>query len=149
MSRFAPIRTVGLREQRTFMRMLHPHFHCRIEQRPNGTVLVCRGEVQPTPLNERYRVRIEYRIRRRPQAWVESPKLVRRKEEERIPHTFADDRPCLFKRDFCSDMWLARTIVPWLQLWLFFYETWRATGVWMGGGAHADEDEDEQLREIA
>lgn len=131
------------------MEKRHPGFRCRIERRRNGTVLVCRGEVQPTSLNERYRVRIEYRTRKRPQVWVESPKLVRRKDDERIPHTFSDDRPCLFKHEFRSDEWLARTIVPWLELWLFFYETWRVTGEWLGGGAHAGEDDDDQLMEVA
>jgi len=131
------------------MQVLHPGFRCRIKRRPNGTILLCRGELQPTALSERYHVRIEYRTGRRPQVWVESPKLLRRREDERIPHTFSDDRPCLFKHDFRSDMWLGRTVVPWLQLWLFFYEAWRVTGEWMGGGAHAYENEDEQMMEVA
>ncbi len=131
------------------MWILHPGFRCAIERRPNGTVLVCRGEVQPTALSERYRVRLEYRTRQRPQVWVESPKLLRRKQNERIPHTFADDRPCLFRFSFHSDMWLARTIVPWLEMWLFFYEAWRVTGMWTGGGAHVSQDDDEQMMEVA
>jgi hypothetical protein len=130
---------------------LHPGFRCSCERRPEGTVLVCRGEVRPTALNDAYRVRIEYRAGRRPQVWVESPKLARRKPDERIPHTFADDRPCLFKYDFASNMLLARTIVPWLLMWLFFYECWRVTGEWRGGGLHPgeDQDEDDRLMESA
>lgn len=75
-------------------------------------------------MNSSYRVRIEYGIRERPKVWVEEPKLRRRKPEERIPHTFADDCPCLFHSDFRSDLPLATTIVPWLCYWLFFYESW-------------------------
>lgn len=81
-------------------------------------------------------MRIEYGIRERPKVWVEEPKLRRRKPEERIPHTFADDCPCLFHSDFRSDLPLATTIVPWLCYWLFFYESWLVTGAWQGGGVH-------------
>jgi hypothetical protein len=31
-------------------------------------------------------------------------------------------------------MLVATTIMPWLLLWLTFYELWLATGVWLGGG---------------
>ena len=70
-----PIRTIGLHEQIAFLRMYWPTFRCHIEKRANSSFLVCRGVVQPTPVNERYVVRIEYRTRRRPKVWVESPKL--------------------------------------------------------------------------
>ena len=36
-------------------------------------------------------------------------------------------------------MKIALTIVPWLSLWLFYYEVWRATGTWYGGGTHPTE----------
>jgi hypothetical protein len=31
-------------------------------------------------------------------------------------------------------MSIAATIVPWLSLWLYYYEVWLATGAWEGGG---------------
>lgn len=129
--------------------MLQPDFRCRCIKRPTGTFLVCRGELQPTALSHTYRVRVEYQCGRRPQVWIESPALLRRKPDERIPHTFADDRPCLFKHDFRSDQVLARTIIPWLAMWLFFYEAWRVTGEWAGGGAHAHENDDQNMMEVA
>lgn len=130
------IATIGLREQRMWMMKLHPGFRCWLSKCKGRTVLVCRGQVQPTPINSSYRVRIEYAIPGRPRVWVEEPKLRRRTIEERIPHTFADDCPCLFRSDYRSDIPLATTIVPWLYYWLFFYESWLVTGVWQGGGAH-------------
>ena len=53
------------------------------------------------------------------------------------PHTYGPDQPCLFypnSASWRSDMRLADKIVPWLSLWLAFYEMWRATGDWYGGG---------------
>lgn len=119
-----------------WMEQLHPQFRCSLRGRKGRIVLVCCGEVRPTPMSASYRVRIEYHVPEQPKVWIEEPELRRRKLEERIPHTFADDRPCLCRADFRPDMLLARTIVPWLCLWLFFYESWLATGTWQGGGVH-------------
>lgn len=118
------------------MNLLHPQFECAIVSRSGGKVLVCRGLLRPTLISDEYRARIEYVTRLKPKIWIESPALERRRPDERIPHTYADDRPCLFKEDFRSDMAIAQTIVPWLSLWLVFYESWRVTGEWQGGGLH-------------
>jgi len=56
-----------------------------------------------------------------------------------IVYTYAQDRPCLFlpgSGEWRSDLLIARTVVPWLSEWLYFYEVWRATGEWLGGGEH-------------
>jgi hypothetical protein len=45
--------------------------------------------------------------------------------------------PCLFfpsRESWRSDVKLADIIIPWLSTWLEFYEMWRATGEWYGGG---------------
>ena len=35
--------------------------------------------------------------------------------------------------------------MPWVSLWLFFYEIWVVTGEWLGGGHDtADENEDDE-----
>ena len=31
-------------------------------------------------------------------------------------------------------MKIATSIVSWLVLWLYYYEIWRVTGEWLGGG---------------
>ncbi len=38
---------------------------------------------------------------------------------------------------------IAVTIVPWASVWLYFYEVWRATGEWLGGGVEPCGDEEE------
>lgn len=60
---------VGIHEQLAWMKREHPGFRCRIEQ----GLLICRGHVQPTELNEVYSVRVEYRVGYSPKAWVEEP----------------------------------------------------------------------------
>lgn len=132
----ASLSTIGLREQRMWMTQIHPGFRCKLSKQRGRAVLVCRGTVRPTPMNMAYRVRIEYSVPGKPKVWVEEPKLQRRTADESIPHAFDDERPCLFHMDFRSDMPIATTIVPWLMLWLFFYESWLVTGEWQGGGVH-------------
>jgi hypothetical protein len=47
---------------------------------------------------------------------------------------------CLQTSDeFNSTCLSAVTIIPWTIEWLFFYETWLATGEWHGGGKHPHE----------
>jgi hypothetical protein len=147
-TKYATISTLGLHEQKAHMKRCHPHFDCAIVSRDGGKLLVCQGALQPTPISGKYRTRIEYVTRLKPKVWIESPTLERRNPDERIPHTFADDRPCLFKEDFRSDMQIAQTIVPWLSLWLVFYESWRITGEWQGGGLHPTPDELESASEV-
>jgi hypothetical protein len=124
------------------METIHPSFSCTIETRPQGTFLVARGRVRPTAMSRAYRVRLEYQVKHRPQVFVEDPPLERRSPDERIPHTFSDEQPCLFRQDFRSDQLIARTVVPWLLLWLVFYESWHVTGEWQGGGEHPGEGVD-------
>lgn len=132
---FERIRTIGVHEQLALMRLLHPQFRATVQE----GVLVCRGAIRPTSLNRTYRVRVEYRAPEAPLSFVEDPPLRRRNPDERIPHTYAGDRPCLYLpgvNEWRSDKRIAQTIIPWLSEWLFYYEVWRATGEWMGGGVH-------------
>lgn len=131
------IRSLGLREQRAWMKMVQPDFCCEVR----GGLLVCRGRVRPTALCAEYAARIEYRVQFYPKVWIEEPQLESRSAEEPVPHTYEDDRPCLFlpgSNEWRSDKKLALTIIPWLSLWLFYYEVWLATGTWLGGGVHPE-----------
>jgi len=114
---------------------MHPNFDCRVRKNR----LICRGYVQPTALNNRYRVRLEYEERDLPKVWVEEPKLSRLNPDEPIPHTYDEDCPCLFlprAQEWGPEKPIATTIVPWLSLWLLYYESWLVTGEWQGGGEH-------------
>jgi hypothetical protein len=133
------IHALGLHEQVAWMRLEHPSFDSQIER---GRLII-RGVVQPTELHNAYEVRVEYRVWESPKAWVEDPKLERLEPRERIPHTYVDkdgtERPCLYlpqAGEWSPEKKLALTIIPWLSVWLFFYEAWRVTGEWLGGGVH-------------
>lgn len=120
------------------MSQVHPGFECSIVEQDGRTTLVCRGVVQPIPISDRYAVRIEYVIGKRPRIYVESPQLKPLQPNEKVPHTYAPNELCLYRWEFKADQPLATTIIPWMLHWLVFYESWRVTGVWQGGGEHPD-----------
>ena len=93
------------------------------------------GQLQPSPVSEKYVVRIDYTLRKRPKVWVLEPALRRRRVDQKIPHTFYDGSVCLHVHaDWTPGMFIADTIIPWLSLWLYHYETWHAIDAWLGGG---------------
>lgn len=124
--------------QRADIKKNYPSFQCTMRGQP--PTLVSRGHLRPTPVNQRYRVRLEYDGYGMPSVYVESPALRGRADADQIPHTYGPDQPCLFfKGDWTHGTPLTRSIIPWLMLWLFFYESWLVTGLWQGGGIDHNE----------
>jgi hypothetical protein len=120
---------------------LRPPFEVKLAHRK----LVARGTLLPNNVTRSYLIRIEYREGKRPEVYVEEPKLSRRPQEpeKAIPHTYeattlGKERPCCFypRTDWDASRPIATTIIPWLMSWLFDYEMWLATGEWFGGGIH-------------
>jgi len=86
-----------------------------------------------------YTVEIDYALGYKPKAYVLSPSLRSYDEKIKIPHIYENDgpRPCLFLPDnneWTGNKLIAETIIPWLSLWLFYYEIWLSTGKWLGEG---------------
>lgn len=127
-------RAPTLIQQQTALRQRHPYLETRID----GVAVVAEGVMRPTPLSREYRIRIRYALGTFPRAEVLDPTPARRHPDQVVPHTNgADHVPCLFtpqSRDWTRDRYLADSVVPWLAEWLIFYEGWRATGKWYGGG---------------
>lgn len=126
-------RALTLREQADRIRMGWPSFTVRA----TNDQLVAVGRMQPTSLNDIYRVRIVYEIGEPPKAYVDHPPLRSRGDGHQIPHVYPGPRPCLYLpggAEWSNRRSLARTIIPWLALWLYYYELWHATGEWRGGG---------------
>lgn len=97
------------------------------------------GRLQPTDQSDQYLVAIDYRLGQRPKVYVRTPELFNHKNGEPIPHLFPDGALCLYltnSGEWSSGDALAETTVPWACLWLYHYEVWHATGLWMGGGVH-------------
>ena len=125
------------RDQGALVRAVYSGFRYKTQR----GCLVCIGNIQPTPLHQSYLVRIEYNPPRVPQARLLDPVLTPQNSGGDIPHTYGNERPCFFdpRNDWRPNLKIAFTIVPWLSLWLFYYEVWQATGTWHGGGTHPTE----------
>lgn len=92
------------------------------------------GELQPTRDSRLYKVRIVYRLGKHPQVKVLAPELDSGLAES-LPHVFRYDNLCLYRDgEWTTSMLLAETIVPWSSEWLLYYELWKATEEWYGGG---------------
>lgn len=119
------------------MRLAWPAFDTRVE----GSRLIARGQLRPSPAHREYRVRVEYQAGCLPLVYVEDPPLVPREPRGKIPHVYPGPRPCIFypaTNEWTSSMRIAETIVSWLMRWLFHYEVWLMTGTWHGGGIEHD-----------
>jgi hypothetical protein len=101
--------------------------------------IIWTGHLQPTPASEIYEIMIAYDVPEWPKVSVLSPELAKRTDAKRIPHTYPGNYLCLYlpkAREWSRDMLISRTIVPWTSLWLYYYEMWHSTGLWLGGGVH-------------
>lgn len=127
------MRALNAREQAAFIRINWPTFRCVVSE----SQLLCTGSLRPSSLGDEYKVRVEYRPWRSPKIRVTSPSLVSRSAEEAIPHRYKDGSLCLYcpgMREWTADARLDLTIIPWIVLWLFFYERWLEGDPWRGGG---------------
>lgn len=139
MNRHGNPRRLEMWEQRMWLERLLPRFVVLESDRR----LDAFGIVQPTPAHGVYSVGVRYSWGMEPRVGVLEPPLRPRRARERIPHTFGPDEPCLYvpgTRQWDASMLLATTIIPWLNEWLWFYESWRVTGCWQGGGADHNAD---------
>jgi len=128
-------RPVSLLEQITVMKQYFPNFHLRWRK----NIVTWIGNIQPTHLSKSYRVRIRYSLYHAPDVHVLKPQLTDRSNDAPVPHTYPGQRLCLYhplKKEWNHYKYIAITIVPWISLWLFYYELWQVTGEWMGGGEH-------------
>ena len=98
------------------------------------------GGLTPTASSITYAVRIKYRLGRAPWVNVEKPELLPLDDGTPIPHVYLNPlRLCLYlprAREWSPSDKLTETIVPWANEWLMYYEAWRTTGKWLGGGVH-------------
>lgn len=105
--------------------------------------LIWRFAMRPTPLSRKYRVRLEYHQGLVPHAFVEDPDLVLLADGRSIPHVYSQKptRLCLYlprKFEWQDWMRLDETFVPWIAVWLFYFEEWLLSNDWKGGGEHPE-----------
>jgi len=118
------------------MRAVFPQFHAETNR---GNWVRWTGTLQPHELSDQYTVAISYTVPFRPEIRIVSPELRRRSDCKNLPHIFPGDLLCVHTADeWNGGLILARTIVPWTSTWLYFYETWYATGLWLAEGTHPE-----------
>jgi hypothetical protein len=91
--------------------------------------------LQVTPIFERYRVLIAYTLGVQPKVYVVDPEPVEEAHGIRTPHLNYDGSLCLYdpaKKQWTDADAIAHTTIPWTLRWLFHYENWLCSGLWMG-----------------
>jgi hypothetical protein len=97
------------------------------------------GKVQPTSRSIVYNFEIKYNLGDAPRIIIVSPKLRKNDKGEAIPHLYPNGDLCLYRpayREFKGSDFICNTIIPWISLWLYYYEIWLISGDWLGGGEH-------------
>ncbi len=118
-------------EQAYHLRTAFPQF--RIIAMRND--LRCVGVIQPTLTSDHYTVELEYRVPIRPKVRVVQPTLRLAPGRSKLPHVFEGNELCLYTiGDWRPDLRISDFIIPWVSLWLAFYEFWLIGGEWLGGG---------------
>lgn len=101
--------------------------------------LLIKGDLQPTPRSSTYHFKLRYYVGKRPKIKITNPELKRNSKNEKIPHVYAGNELCLYYpqyKEFDSKCKISDYIIPWISLWLYYYEMWHITGEWLGGGMH-------------
>lgn len=103
---------------------------------------------RPTALGRDYCIFLDYPLGRLPSVYVLTPNLNVLAKDRPIPHiystkkdSFYDDAVCLClyhpkKSDWNNTLLLTKTIIPWVDEWLYYFEDWLDTDTWAGGGEH-------------
>lgn len=113
---------------------------------PNTIGGIKRGHVELTLKLRPTESSIEYTIKlyanqgkKSVKLFVVNPKISRVENGKNVPHLYSDGSLCLFYPKYnewnYTDSW-AETLIPWASLWLFYFEIWKETDQWLGGGIH-------------
>lgn len=119
---------VSVATQSACIATMFPQFRRRNPGQP--TAGIWEGTLQPSVESPKYVLRVVYTLNKHPCVKVISPKI-----REDAPHRFADGSLCLYYPDdgsWHSQAFIARTIILWAASWLYFYENWLKSGVWLG-----------------
>ncbi|MDF2452772.1 MAG: hypothetical protein K0S26_2276 [Bacteroidota bacterium] len=123
-------------EQRLAVNSIHPNF---IVETVGTNLLTIIGETKPTARSQTYKFQIDYFMGTNPDVRIISPALVKNLKGENIPHMYDQELLCLHfpaNKEYRASDLLINTIIPWVTLWLYYYEMWHVTGKWLGGGVH-------------
>lgn len=118
-------------QQAYFLRLAFPGF--RVSSARNKLRSV--GLLQPSVISDTYTVELEYEVPNRPKVQILKPQLTLAPGRARLPHVFDGNELCLhLTGEWRPDRLISDYVIPWISFWLYFYEVWRTTGEWLGGG---------------
>lgn len=130
-----PLRDKNIAEQVISIKSQHKNFNVKF----TASTLKLVGYMQPTSRSEKYLVEIKYKLKEFPKVYVLEPQLEKNFNQENIPHIYPGEKLCLFQpkyKEFKFSDLISNTIIPWTSLWLYYYEVWHMTGLWLGGGEY-------------
>ena len=106
--------------------------------RVSNGLLTCIMWFQPTIHSMRYKIKITYKLKRNPHAWLLYPQA--EKYNDSYPHhKYGFDKKgnlelCFFDPrgyEWSPQDFIADSVVPWISTWLFAYEYWIIIGKWI------------------
>ena len=107
-------------------------------------------KVKPSEYSKEYVITLKY-DGLVPEVYLYNQGIMKIKDED-IPHTYHRFyesehneyvKLCLYYPiygEWTKNMFLSETIIPWAIDWLKYYELWRITGEWLGGGIEHGKD---------
>lgn len=109
------------------------------EGKLNASYFYWECDIRPTELGRTYRVLIFYGGDYVPRAFVLSPNLQELAGGKKIPHLYSQEKGylCLYhprSGEWNASMSVANDFVPWIYMWLMFFEQWLVLDKWHGGG---------------
>ena len=130
------IRNKTIAEQVASIKSKYPKFTTSFTSHSSMKVI---GFLQPTSRSVTYNFVLKYNLTYSPKIKIISPTLQKNRKGEDIPHLYPGENLCLYQPKYCefsrTDL-LCDTIIPWVSLWLYYYEVWHLTDEWLGGGEH-------------
>ena len=118
-----------------------------VENKIKNNVLKCKVRVRPTEQSREYLITVEYKTGVYPRVFLINQGIMT-DATDNLPHCYERKyyssskervKLCLFypgRGEWNNTMLIADTIIPWAVEWLYYYEKWRMTGEWYGGGEH-------------
>ena len=129
------MKKISLALQSYYIKRMCPNWQSHITK----SKLICEGCIKPIELSKQYKVKLIYILGKKPRITLVEPLLELNFEGKRAPHLYTEDLLCVYhpiRNEWNSSKIIADTIIPWISLWLYYYEVWLATGIWKGGGEH-------------
>jgi len=127
--------TLSLVQQERLIKMRYPKARTRYRSVYGSNVFWTDITLQVAPIFESYRVLIGYMLGTQPAVFVDTPAPVKEAHGVPTPHLNYDGTLCLYdpdKKQWTDSDAMAHTTIPWTLRWLFHYENWLSSGVWLG-----------------